>query len=191
MERVDNTACSLDTACLNHVHGWTIWEWLRYLASQTPLSRSIGSLASLSATGRWILVTSGSLNHISRAQRAAWFQAFNPVVMHSPVFDLFQRSGSVSSSCIRPPSERTTGHTQSALHSALQCGVTDSAALAYCCSAASAKCRACFFSATHAGDNRDQFQRSPEGITQIHAPVRARYDRIVAAGQSAAHDANA
>ena len=32
--------------------------WLRYLASQTPLSRSIGSLASCSATGPfWILVT--------------------------------------------------------------------------------------------------------------------------------------
>ena len=65
--------------------------WLRYLASQTPLSRSIGSLASCSATGPvWILVTSGSLNSNSPELEPAWFPSLCPVVMHSPVTGLFR-----------------------------------------------------------------------------------------------------
>ena len=61
MEGLGNTACSLE--CPGVFEPCTRLDhlgWLRYLASQTPLSRSIGSLASCSATGPfWILVTSG------------------------------------------------------------------------------------------------------------------------------------
>ena len=65
--------------------------WLRYLASQTPLSRSIGSLASCSGDGSvWILVTSGSLNSNSTRARPAVSPSLCPVVMHSPVTGLFR-----------------------------------------------------------------------------------------------------
>ena len=65
--------------------------WLRYLASQTPLSRSIGSLASCSATGRLDL---GDLRiieqQLNQELEPAWFPSLCPVVMHSPVTGLFR-----------------------------------------------------------------------------------------------------
>ena len=88
MEGLGNTACSLEClACLNHVHGWTIWGGYGTLPLKPRFLRSIGSLASCSATGPfWILVTSGSLNSNStRARKPAWFPSLCPVVMHSPV----------------------------------------------------------------------------------------------------------
>ena len=72
MEGLGNTACSLRClACFDHVHGWTIWV-VTVPASSNPLSRSIGSLASCSATGpfgSWW--TSGSLNSNSTRARTS------------------------------------------------------------------------------------------------------------------------
>ena len=58
MEGLGNTACSLEClACLNHVHGWTIWGGYG-TGSQTPLSRSTDrSQAALGDGSVWILVT--------------------------------------------------------------------------------------------------------------------------------------
>ena len=100
--------------------------WLRYLASQTPLSRSIGSLAKLLGDGPfWILVTSGSLNSNSTSARTSL------VPKPLPSCDAFASIWSIPRvlldrfllPTIRPrfQEQRTTGHTQSALHSALQC----------------------------------------------------------------------
>ena len=86
-----NTACSLEClACLNHVHGWTIWGWLRYLASQTPLSRSIGSLASCSATVRLDLGDLGIIEQQLNQSSNQLGLSLCPVVMHSPVTGLFR-----------------------------------------------------------------------------------------------------
>ena len=124
MEGLGNTACSLEClACLNHVHGWTIWGGYG-TASQTPLSRSIGSLASCSATGPFGSGDLGSLNSNSTRAEPAWFPSLCPVVMHSPVTGLFRvLLDRFLLPTIRPrfQEQRTTGHTQSALHSALQC----------------------------------------------------------------------
>ena len=97
--------------------------WLRYLASQTPLSRSIGSLTELLGDGSvWILVTSGIIEQqLNQSSNQLGSQAFCPVVMHSPVTGLFRvLLDRFLLPTIRPPfqEQRTTGHTQSAL---LQC----------------------------------------------------------------------
>ena len=80
MEGLGNTACSLECACLNHVHGWTIWE-LRYLAAPRFLVASDRSQVARRRV-RLDLVTSGSLN--SNSTRAPnQLGSLCPVVMHS------------------------------------------------------------------------------------------------------------
>ncbi|VCZ14618.1 hypothetical protein BANRA_05316 [Escherichia coli] len=65
--------------------------WLRYLASQTPLSRSIGSLASCSATGPFGSCDLGIIEQqLNQSSEPAWFPSLCPVVMHSPVTGLFR-----------------------------------------------------------------------------------------------------
>ena len=89
MEGLGITACSLEClACLNHVHGWTIWGGYGTLP-QTPLSRSIDRSQVARRRVR-ILVTSGSLNSNSTSVEPAWFPSLCPVVMHSPVTGLFR-----------------------------------------------------------------------------------------------------
>ena len=88
--------------------------------------RSIGSLGKLLGDGSvWILVTSGSLNSNSTSARTSLVPKPCPVVMHSPVTGLFRvlLDRLFLLPTIRPrfQEQRTTGHTQSALHSALQC----------------------------------------------------------------------
>ena len=96
-----------------------------YLASQTPLSRSIGSLAELLGDGvRLDLGDLGIMNSNSTSARTSLVPSLCPVVMHSPVTGLFRvLLDRFLLPTIRPrfQEQRTTGHTQSALHSTLQC----------------------------------------------------------------------
>ena len=89
--------------------------WLRYLASQTPLSRSIGSLASCSATVRLDLGDLGIIEQqLNQSSNQLGSQAFCPVVMHSPVTGLFRvLLDRFLLPTIRPrfQEQRTTGHT--------------------------------------------------------------------------------
>ena len=64
--------------------------WLQYLASQTPLSRSIGSLASCSATVRLDLGDLGIIEQQLTRARTSLVPKPLPVVMHSPVTGLFR-----------------------------------------------------------------------------------------------------
>ena len=91
MEGLGITACSLEClACLNHVHGWTIWGGYGTCLS-TPLSRSIGSLASCSATGPFDLGDLGIIEQqLNQCSNQLWFPSLCPVVMHSPVTGLFR-----------------------------------------------------------------------------------------------------
>ena len=90
MEWLGNTACSLEClACLNHVHGWTIWGGYGTLPLKPPLSRSIGSLVAR----RRVRLDLGDLGIIEQQlnqSRTAWFPSLCPVVMHSPVTGLFR-----------------------------------------------------------------------------------------------------
>ena len=64
--------------------------WLRYLASQTPLSRSIGSLASCSATGPFGSCDLGIIEQQLNQCSNQLGSSLCPVVMHSPVTGLFR-----------------------------------------------------------------------------------------------------
>ena len=107
--------------------------WLRYLASQTPLSRSIGSLASCSATVRLDLGDLGIIEQqLNPELEPAWFPSLCPVVMHSPVTGLFRvLPGSVSSSHHPSPLPRATydwAYPIGSPFSIAMYGVTDSCA---------------------------------------------------------------
>ena len=106
--------------------------WLRYLASQTPLSRSIGSLASCSATGPFDLGDLGSLNSNSTSARTSL------VPKPLPSCDAFasdwsipRTPGSVSSSHHPSPLPRATydwAYPIGSPFSIAMYGVTDSCA---------------------------------------------------------------
>ena len=105
--------------------------WLRYLASQTPLSRSIGSLASCSATGPF---GSGDLGIIEQQLN----QCSNQLVPALPSCDAFasdwsipRTPGSVSSSHHPSPLPRATydwAYPIGSPFSIAMYGVTDSCA---------------------------------------------------------------
>ena len=158
--------------------------WLQYLASQTPLSRSIGSLASCSATGPvWILVTSGSLNSNSTRARTAWFPSLCPVVMHSPVTGLFRvLFGSVSSSHHPSPLPRATydwAYPIGSPFSIAMYGVTDSCAktLGKYCSCTSASVEA---SSSPPTTRRYEIDLATHRASQVMLSHEAQCDGIVA-----------
>ena len=134
---------------LNHVHGL---DHLGYGTYQTPLSAS----DRLQVARRRVRLIFGDLGIIEQQLNQSSNQLGSclcPVVMHYAsdwclfrvLLDRFLLP------TIRPrfQEQRTTGHTQSALHSALQCGVTGLCAktlgvlFLYV-----SKCRACFFPPT-------------------------------------------
>ena len=126
MEGLGNTACSLEClACLNHVHGWTIWGGYGTL----PLKpRFLVASDRSQVARRRVRLDLGDLGIIEQQLNPelepAWFPSLCPVVMHSPVTGLFRvLLDRFLLPTIRPrfQEQRTTGHTQSALHSALQC----------------------------------------------------------------------
>ena len=125
MEGLGITACPLEClACLNHVHGWTIWGWL-YLPLKPRFSRSIDRSQVARRRVRLDLGDLGIIEQqLNQYFEPAWFPSLCPVVMHSPVTGLFRvLLDRFLLPTIRPrfQEQRTTGHTQSALHSALQC----------------------------------------------------------------------
>ena len=70
MEGLGITACSLEClACLNHVHGWTIWGGYGTLPLNPARNRIARKL--LGDGSVWILVTSGSLNSNSTSARTS------------------------------------------------------------------------------------------------------------------------
>ena len=83
-------ACSLEClACLNHVHGWTIWGGYGTLPSNPAFVASDRSQVARRRV-RLDLVTSGSLNSNSTRARTSLVPSLCPVVMHSPVTGLFR-----------------------------------------------------------------------------------------------------
>ena len=108
-------------ACLNHVHGWTIWGGYPVPCLKPAFSSASDRSMLLGDGPVWILVTSGSLNSNSTRARIAWFPSL-------PSCDAFASNGLFRVlldrfllPTIRPTSSNiTTGHAQSALHSALQ-----------------------------------------------------------------------
>ena len=126
MEGFSNTACSLEClACLNHVHGWTIWGGYgtlplkpRFLVasdrSQVARRRVRLDLGDLGIIEQQLNQSSDQLGSQAFAQ---FLDAF------ASDWSIPRTPGSVSSSHHPSPlpEQRTTGHTQSALHSALQC----------------------------------------------------------------------
>ena len=125
MEGLGNTACSLEClACLNHVYGWTIWGGYGTL----PLKpRFLVASDRSQVARRRVRLDLGDLGIIEQQlTRARTSLVPKPL----PSCDAFASDWSIprtpgigSSSTIRPrfQEQRTTGHTQSALHSALQC----------------------------------------------------------------------
>ena len=83
--------------------------WLRYLASQTPLSRSIGSLAKLLGDGSvWILVTSGIIEQLSPELEPTWFPSLCPSYdKFASDWSIPRTPGSVLLPTIRPASKPT------------------------------------------------------------------------------------
>ena len=100
MEGLGNTACSLEClACLNHVHGWTIWGGYGTLPLKPRFLVASDRSKLLGDGSVWILVTSGSLNSNSTRARTSLVPKPLPSCVHSPVTGLFPRTpGSVSSS---------------------------------------------------------------------------------------------
>ena len=91
MERVSNTACSLEClACLNHVHGWTIWGGYGTL----PLKpRFLVASDRSQVARRRVRLDLGDLGIIEQPTNRTFRQRFKslcPVVMHSPVTGLFR-----------------------------------------------------------------------------------------------------
>ena len=126
MEGLGITACSLEClACLNHVHGWTIWGGYGTL----PLKpRFLVASDRSQVARRRVRLDLGDLGiieqQLNQCSNQLGSQAFCPVVMHSPVTGLFRvLLDRFLLPTIRPrfQEQRMTGHTQSALHSALQC----------------------------------------------------------------------
>ena len=111
MEGLGNTACSLECpACLNHVHGWTIWGGYGTL----PLKpRFLVASDRSQVARRRVRLDLGDLGIIEQQLNPelepAWFPSLCPVGMHSPVTGLIPRTpGSVSSSHHPSPLPRAT-----------------------------------------------------------------------------------
>ena len=86
-----NTACSLEClACLNHVHGWTIWVVTVPCLSNPAFVASDRS----QAARRRVRLDLGDLGiieqQLNQSSEPAWFPSLCPVVMHSPVTGLFR-----------------------------------------------------------------------------------------------------
>ena len=115
-------------ACLNHVHGWTIWGGYGTL----PLKPRFLVASDRSQVARrrvvWILVTSGSLNSNSTRARTSLVQTLPSCDAFASDWSIPRTPGSVSSSTIRPrfQEQRTTGHPISSPFSIAMYGVTDS-----------------------------------------------------------------
>ena len=75
-------------ACLNHVHGWTIWGGYGTLPSNPAFVASDRSQVARRRV-RLDLGDPGSLNSNSTRARTSLFPSLCPVVMHSPVTGLF------------------------------------------------------------------------------------------------------
>ncbi len=91
MEGLGITACSLEClACLNHVHGWTIWGGYGTL----PLKpRFLVASDRSQVARRRVRLDLGDLGIIEQQlnqSEPAWFPSLCPVVMHSPVTGLFR-----------------------------------------------------------------------------------------------------
>ena len=90
MEGLGNTACSLEClACLNHVHGWTIWG-----SYGTPLKpRFLVASDRSQVARRRVRLDLGDLGIIEQQLNQSSgkrFPSLCPVVMHSPVTGLFR-----------------------------------------------------------------------------------------------------
>ena len=92
MEGLGNTACSLEClACLNHVHGWTIWGGYGTL----PLKpRFLVASDRSQVARRRVRLDLGDLGiieqQLNQSSNQLGSQALCPVVMHSPVTGLFR-----------------------------------------------------------------------------------------------------
>ena len=132
MEGLGITACSLEClACLNHVHGWTIWGGYGTLP-QTPLL--VASDRSQVARRR-VRLDLGDLGiieqQLNQCFEPAWFPSLCPVVMHSPVTGLFRVLLDRSSSHHPSPLPRATydwAYPIGSPFSIAMYGVTDSCA---------------------------------------------------------------
>ena len=125
MEGLGNTACSLEClACLNHVHGWTIWGGYGTL----PLKpRFLVASDRSQVARRRVRLDLGDLGiieqQLNQSSNQLGSQALPSCDAFASDWSIPRTPGSVSLPTIRPrfQEQRTTGHTQSALHSALQC----------------------------------------------------------------------
>ena len=92
MEGLSNTACSLEClACLNHVHGWTIWGGCGTL----PLKpRFLVASDRSQVARRRVRLDLGDLGiieqQLNQSSNQLGFPSLCPVVMHSPVTGLFR-----------------------------------------------------------------------------------------------------
>ena len=111
-------------ACLNHVHGWTIWGGYGTLPLKPRFLVASDRSQVARRRVRLDLGDPGSLN--SNSTRARTSLVPKPL----PSCDAFASNWSIPRTLdrfllptVRPrfQEQRTTGHTQSALHSALQC----------------------------------------------------------------------
>ena len=90
--RLGNTACSLEClACLNHVHGWTIWGGYGTL----PLKpRFLVASDRSQVARRRVRLDLGDLGiieqQLNQSSNQLGFPSLCPVVMHSPVTGLFR-----------------------------------------------------------------------------------------------------
>ena len=154
MEGLGNTACSLEClACLNHVHGWTIWGGYGTL----PLKpRFLVASDRSQVARRRVRLDLGDLGiieqQLNQSSNQLGSQAFAQCDAFASDWSIPRTPGSVSSSHHPSPLPRATYDWayQSALHSTrAMYGVTDSCLqetwqvlFLYV-----SKCRACFFSA--------------------------------------------
>ena len=111
-------------ACLNHVHGWTIWGGYGTL----PLKpRFLVASDRSQVARRRVRLDLGDLGiieqQLNQCSNQLGSQAFANCDAFASDWSIPRTPGSVSSSHHPSPlqEQRTTGHTQSALHSALQC----------------------------------------------------------------------
>ena len=89
--RLGNTACSLEClACLNHVHGWTIWGGYGTLPLKPRFLVASDRSQVARRRVRLDLGDLGSLNSNSTRARTSLVPKPLPVVMHSPVTGLFR-----------------------------------------------------------------------------------------------------
>ena len=158
-EGLGNTACSLEClACLNHVHGWTIWGESYGTLPLKP--RFLVASDRLGVARRRVRLDLGDLGIIEQQLNQSSNQLVPkplPSWMHSPVTGLFAYPG-FSSSHHPSPLPRAThdwAYLIGSPFSIAMYGVTDSCAktLGKYCSCTSAS-RACFLLAPPLDDMR-------------------------------------